>query len=94
MYERSLGAASFWWPYLRSVVPTREIGIAFCWPEQELAMLRGSEMEHKASQQQDRLAREWRTFVQPLSEKHPDLFPSAQFSHESYVSACSVIISR
>jgi hypothetical protein len=94
VYERNLREQSFWHLYLSTVCPAAEHGVPFTWPDHELQLLRGTELEAKVAEQRKRLDAEWRQYIRPLTAADPTKFPAEVYSFDAYRDACSVVISR
>jgi SET domain-containing protein 6 len=91
-HERSLGAASAWHGYLRSL-PPREY-LPMFWTPQEVALLEGSELEGRAAAEAADVADDYAAHVAPALARHPARLRAAGLTREHYAAAASLVASR
>lgn len=94
VHERAKGPRSFWAPYI-DVLPTAdEVGQSFLWPEEELALLTGSQALDATRSMQTKLRDEFAELEATLFSARPELFPADDFNLDSFLWAMSMLFSR
>jgi len=90
--ERARGTKSKWVEYLRAM-PAAE-SIPLVWDEGLLANLSGTSLDGVAELDREQMALEFELFVEPLAQKHPEVFPRESWNLEAYLEAATVLSSR
>ena len=94
MYERSKGDASPFQLYLQSL-PYEEPTL-FAWSDEDLELLKGTELFDVIKQDKELLREDYETLVKPILEQHANAFleDGGHFTFEAFKAASSIIASR
>ena len=92
IHERSLGASSFFAPYI-NILPTKEeVGQTWTWGEDELALLSGSGVLDATASLRDKIEREHKSLVVEILR--PNRMDESIYDLEAFEWAMSMLLSR
>lgn len=92
IHERSLGAASFWKPYIDILPYVEEIGQSWTWSDEDLEYLRGSRLVETTRNFRDKIRSDYDLLVAEVIE--PNGLDKDVFSWEAFEWAMCMLFSR
>ena len=92
MHERSLGARSFWAPYVNILPTAEDVGQTWLWEEEDLAQLEGSGILDATDSLRAKIEREHAALLTDVIT--PNALDEDAFSFEAFQWAMSMLLSR
>ena len=92
IHERSLGASSFWAPYIGILPTVEEVGQTWTWEEEDLAMLKGSGVLAATDSLRAKLKADYAMLLEGTIR--PNGLDETVFSWEAYEWSFSMLFSR